>query len=117
MKFRNKKADMGVGVILLIVIVIFALGWLINAGWKECKYNSECTENQYCGSDFACHDMKVITKTEYSSTVDYTPAAWILGASLIISMLIFKSDTIFKKKAPSMKYNAENIGQYEGELE
>jgi uncharacterized protein YpmB len=126
----NKKADAVITLLIIIIIVIF-LAWLINQGWKECRVDSDCEDKQYCGSDFSCHDFKVIEVQKSSpSSVNYNVAAWIIGISLILAALIMKWDTIFKKKKKEKKteekeeyidlsksHNAEDKGLYQEDLD
>ncbi len=117
----NKKADVGVGTILLVVIIVLALGWLVNEGWKECRTDADCGSDEYCGSDFECHKHQIVQQ----SPQGLNAAAWILGISLIIAALIMKWDKIFSKKRKdrseedqkSHSYNAEEEGLYDKELE
>ncbi len=96
---KGKRADIGLGVILVIIIVVLFFGWLINEGWKECRVNSDCKTDQYCGSDFGCHDLQVIKQSASASPpVNYTAVAWIIGLCLIIAAIIMKWDTIFSKR-------------------
>lgn len=137
----NKKGDIGLGVIIVIILIILFLGWLVSQGWKECRSNSECKDNQYCGSDFSCHEIPVIVKTEQvAPPVDYTSVAWIIGFCLIIAAIIMKWDVIFKRREkviisepaqgnetkPRAKivpkreletYNAEEDGKYTEDIE
>ena len=121
----NKKADVVIGVIIIIILILIFLGWLIHEGQKECRSNKDCKTNEYCGSDFACHN---IPKTEPSPPGDYTNAAWIIGISLIVAALILKWDSIFGKKTKeenekkerykiNRSHLAEEQGLYEEDLE
>jgi hypothetical protein len=98
----DKKADVGLGTLIVIILIIIVLGWLINEGWKECRADSDCRDNQYCGADFSCHDFKVITKEVVkASPADYTGVAWIIGLCLIAAAVIFRWENIigtFRKK-------------------
>lgn len=95
----NKRADIGLGVIIVIIIIVIFLGWLIHEGWKECRVDSDCRENQYCTSTFECKDIPVIEKVS-PQFVNFTGVAWIIGLCLIAAALILKWDSIFKRKQP-----------------
>ncbi|MBD3164621.1 hypothetical protein GF323_05470 [Candidatus Woesearchaeota archaeon] len=127
----NKKADISLGAIILVIIIVVFLGWLINEGSKDCRADADCEKTQYCGADFACHDHKVI-REEKASPLIANNAAWVIGLSLIIAALIFKWDSIFhwarkdkKNKSKnkeeyidlSKSHKAEEKGLYEKELE
>ena len=122
----NKKADGGLTAIIIIIIIVLAIGWLVNEGYKECRSDSDCSDTEYCGSDFSCHQHKVIK--ESAAPININTAAWVIGISLIIAAIIMKWDTIFKKKKKKKKEedeyielshskNAEDKGQYEDFLE
>ncbi len=58
-------------------------------GTKECKLNSDCRTNQYCGADFECHDYPTVTQNITSGN-DWTVPASILGLAIVISALILR---------------------------
>ncbi|MDO8480806.1 MAG: hypothetical protein Q7S65_03215 [Nanoarchaeota archaeon] len=91
----RKKGEVTLAVIVLIVIIIVFLGWMMKEGWKECQNNSDCKGTEYCGSDFSCHEFKVITLSPRDRSYD---TAWIIGICIIIAAIIFKWDSFFKKK-------------------
>jgi len=93
MLFPNKKADGGV-----IVALVF-VGWLININSRECNSNGGCNDNEYCGSDFSCHQIPVIEKT--TRTISLTPSVLIICLTIIALAVIWKWDVIFKKKQES----------------
>jgi hypothetical protein len=96
----NKRADIGLGVIIVILIIVVFLGWLVNEGWKECRVDSDCKTNQYCTSQFECKDIPVIEKVS-PQNVNYNSVAWIIGLCLVAAALNLKWDSIFpKKEAP-----------------
>jgi hypothetical protein len=97
----NKRADITIGTILLIVIILLFLGWIINESWKECRVDADCKSNQYCTSSFTCKDVPVVEKTSPAIAADLTAVAWIIGLCLIIAAAILRWDSIsatFKKK-------------------
>lgn len=105
----GKRADGGLTLIVVIVIIIFSLGWLIDFGNKECKSNNDCTDESYCGSDNACHQIPVIEKTPTVINRDYGslkgPAA-ILALAIVIAAVVLRT-----KKSNSTEDNVvENNG-------
>jgi len=123
----NKKGQTLESVVIIIIIILF-LGWLINEGWKECRIDSDCSENQYCTSQFECKDVPVIEKSAPVPMLNSNSAAWVVGLCLIIAALIMKWDTLFKgrkieknKKAEYVdlthSFNAAEEGLYEDEIE
>jgi hypothetical protein len=113
----NTRGDVGLGAILIIIIIIvLALGWLINEGWKECRYDSDCGDVYYCISYFVCNEIPVIEqRVEQAAPVNIPmAAAWVIGLSLIIAAIIFKWDTFKRKpkeKTPEQKKEEEQDKQ------
>lgn len=120
-----KKADVGLGAIIIIIIIVLFLGWLVNEGWKECRIESDCKSDQYCTSQFECKDIPVMKSSAPSQGVIGDYGAPIIGISLIAAALIMKWDTLFKgKKNKKAEYinagynhNAEEQGLYEDDLD
>ncbi|MBI2662339.1 hypothetical protein HYX11_02685 [Candidatus Woesearchaeota archaeon] len=54
---------------------------------RGCSSNKDCANNQYCGSDFECHDFpeKIIVKQN-----EYVPAAIIIAAGMIAMAVVIK---------------------------
>lgn len=81
------------GAFVMIVIIAFSIGGAAAAlqlmeGQKECETNDDCTSDNYCGSDFKCHEYPSIEKTIVKK--DYTTAAGIIGLCIIIVALILR---------------------------
>jgi len=57
-------------------------------GQAECKLNSDCSANNYCGSDLKCHPFPTIENTVVNT--DWTTPAAILGLSIILGALILR---------------------------
>ncbi|MCK5283599.1 MAG: hypothetical protein KAK00_09425 [Nanoarchaeota archaeon] len=108
----DKKSVIDPGSILLIVIIVLFFGWLINNSWKECRVDSDCGGGQYCGSDFDCHDFKVVVKEIKVVESNVNTAAWILGLLIVISALIMKWDSIFAGKKKKKEQKDENNEGY-----
>jgi len=86
--FESKKSE-AITVILVTLIIIVVLGRLINAGSRECRSNSQCGSAQYCGSDFACHELPTIEKTIVKNNL-MIPSI-IIAIAVIIAAIILKS--------------------------
>ncbi len=90
------------GAFFIIVIIAFSIGGAatilkVMEGRKECKLNSDCQANNYCGSDFKCHQFPVIENTIVKT--DWTTPAAILGVAIIIGAMILK-----RKKEPPRQF-------------
>lgn len=82
-----KKGEASVAVVVLIAIII--LGFftlLLMEGTKECRRDSDCSEAQYCGSDFSCHTNVVVNKSPLNL---FWPSV-ILSVGLVTSALILR---------------------------
>jgi len=94
---KYRKADGGLTIVLIIVIIVIFLGWLVNLGLKECRNNSDCSSGYYCGSDFSCHQIPLIEKTVVKNNL--LAPSLIMGIAIIIAAFILKSDRLkFKHK-------------------
>ena len=54
---------------------------------RECSGDSDCTSEQYCGSDFKCHEHKVINNTfvEHNYMIPALIVAFgLIGAAVIL---------------------------------
>lgn len=85
---RFKRANIGLAVVLVVIIVAIFLGWLVNLGSKECRSNTDCGNEFYCGSDFACHQIPVIEKTIVQNNL-ILPSI-IIGIAIVTAALILK---------------------------
>ncbi len=91
------------GAFFIIAIIAFSIGGTatilkVMEGRKECKLNSDCQANNYCGSDFKCHQFPLIENTIVKT--DWTTPAAILGVAIIIGAMILKR----KKEPPKQFY-------------
>ncbi len=100
-----KKADAGLTAIVIIVVILVFLSWLVNISQRECQSNKDCSDEQYCGSDFACHKIPVIVRESNPVVVqrDFTGAAWIIGIALVVTAIIFNFDRIFPRRRGNEK--------------
>jgi len=63
--YNSKRADGGLTAVLIIIVIVAFLGYLVNFGGRECRVNSDCGNENYCGSDFACHQIPIIEKNNF----------------------------------------------------
>ncbi len=89
------------GAFIVIVIIAFSIAgsatiMKVMEGRKECKLNSDCTENNYCGSDFKCHQFPVIENTIVKS--DWTTPAAIIGLAIVVAAMIMR-----RKQEPAQR--------------
>jgi len=98
--FRSKKAfEMITLTVIVIIILAFLIGSIIDITPKECRTNTDCGSDFYCGSDFACHQIPVIEKTVVEN--NFLVPSIITGIAIIIAAFVLKSDKIrFRKRAP-----------------
>ncbi len=81
------------GAFVVIVIIAFSIAGAATVlkvieGKKECKMNSDCSENNYCGSDFKCHIFPTIENNIVKN--DWTTPAAIIGLAIVISAMILR---------------------------
>ncbi|MBI2548890.1 hypothetical protein HYW21_06080 [Candidatus Woesearchaeota archaeon] len=87
----GKKADgalLAIIALLVIIIIIVARDLFIP---RECKEDDDCAANQYCGSDFECHDIPIVKENSF-----IVPAL-IIAIGLIIAAIILR----WNRKWPS----------------
>lgn len=110
-----KKADGGLTAIVIIIIIIVFLGWLVNVANRECNKNSDCAKDEYCGVDYGCHEIPVITKTEtpVQRTYNFIGPSVIIGIALIITAIILRWDKIKPKKQKSVETQTKIQPNYE----
>jgi len=95
----NKKGNIMIIVIVVwIIIAIIMVGSVVllyknTVGARECRNDSDCPSNNYCGSDFACHQFKIVEQTENR----YTGAAIIVGIAIVVAAYILRGHD-FKRK-------------------
>src|SRR3990167_1659528 len=94
--YLHKKAEIGLGVIVLVVIVLFSLGWVINTNQRECRSNKDCGSEAYCGTDFSCHTYPTIQKTVVQYNL-FWPAV-VIGIAIVAAAWIFKEQMKSKEE-------------------
>ncbi len=89
LKMMRKNANAALAVLLAIVVIIILYAIIINAV-KECRSDNDCGTERYCGSDFKCHEMKIVQKTIVQNEYGGWKAALILGAAIITAAIILR---------------------------
>lgn len=110
----HKKSEAGLVAVLIIIVIVFFLGWIINLSQRECKSNRDCGSESYCGSDFSCHTYPTIQKTVVQYNF-FWPAV-ILGIAVIAAMMIYRWDKIRPEKMV-VEHKVEEIRQVPAEVE
>ena len=86
---KGKKATavpMLAGAIILVILV----AWIMVIAARECDHDSDCGENNYCGSDFKCHKHQIITVERNNLVVP----SIVLSVSIIIAALLLRTRKI-----------------------
>ena len=94
----NKKADGGLTAIVIIVVILIFIGWLVNLSNRDCSKDNDCKDGQYCGSDFSCHDFKIVEKDTIVQQFSLTGPAIIIGIAIVIAAIILKGKVKFWQK-------------------
>ena len=115
MKSLYKKSEAGLATILIIIIIVFFLGWLVNIGQRECRTNKDCGSESYCGSDFVCHQYPTIQKTVVQYNL-FWPAV-ILGIAIVIVATLFNWDKIRAKSPESKSEEVKIVSEEPVEVE
>lgn len=86
---RSKKgiAWGGIFAFLLIIGGVLAFSDTTN---KECTKDSQCGENRYCGADFSCHQVQILTIQKTEISTDYTTPAALIAIAIVFAALIVK---------------------------
>ena len=104
---KSKKSEAGLVAVLIIIVIVFFLGWVINLSQRECKSNRDCSSESYCGSDFSCHTYPTIQKTVVQYNF-FWPAV-IITIAIIAAMLIYRWDKIRPEKVFVEEHKTEKI--------
>ncbi len=105
-----RKAEAGLTIILVLVIVFVFLGWLFNVSQRECKSNKDCSSESYCGSDFSCHPYPNIQKTVVQDSFVWPSV--IIGIAIIIAAIILKWNNLKSKKINQKSAEGEASKSY-----
>ncbi len=81
------------GAFFVIAIIAFSIAGAaavlkVMEGVKECKVNSDCHSDAYCGSDFKCHPFPMIQNTIVHN--DWTTPAAILGLAIVVAAFVLR---------------------------
>ena len=117
MKHVYKKADGGLTLIIVAIVIVLFLGWIINLSQRECKSNKDCGSEAYCGSDFSCHTYPTINKTVVQ--YNFLIPSVIIGIAIIIVAVIFNWSKIKQKeeKVAQKNNDAKMAGEKPKEAE
>lgn len=84
----NKKAEGISGIILTVILVVVIVAWLLSLIGRECSKDTDCGKNNYCGSDFTCHEIPALQKNVYE--IQLLWPAIILALALIAAAFIIR---------------------------
>jgi hypothetical protein len=70
---------------IVVVLVIVIIGYY--AG-RECSKDTDCGSERYCGSDFKCHEFRIIQKTEVH--YDFIVPAVVVGIAIVIAAYVLR---------------------------
>ena len=99
----NKKGSGGggagivvviIGVIIGILILVNHLAFFAQNFIHECRDNQQCSGNQYCGSDFKCHDFPITNQNIVQEYNSYN----LIGPALIIAIGLVLGSYVLRKK-------------------
>lgn len=91
----NKRGDILLIAVFLIVIVMLILMVVDNFASRGCRSDDECSENSYCGVDKQCHNFPVIKETVVKETAaSGSSNTLIIALAIIIGAIIIKSKKI-----------------------
>lgn len=106
------KRAQGAAVSLLIIIVIIILViWVSSCERGECRQDSDCADNNYCGADKACHQIPIINQTvvQYNLTLP----SLIIGVAIVIAAIILRRKRPPKQpKKPQKENNFRSRGTW-----
>jgi len=83
----NNKGNIGIIIVAGLLGIIILVMFITNVATRECSASKDCEGNQYCGSDFQCHNFpdKIVVKQS-----DYVPAAIIIAGGLVGAAVIYR---------------------------
>ena len=80
---KQKKGAIIIPIVVALALVII-LWNIVGTITKECTGDRQCNVNEYCGSDFKCHEHPQITNN------NFIPAATIMGFAIIAAAIIMR---------------------------
>src|SRR3989344_6002600 len=93
---KNKKANMSIISVLVVIVLLFAIGYVVNIGNRECNDNNDCGSESYCGSDFACHQYPLIERTIVEN--NFLVPSILIALAIVIAAVIFKWNELKPKE-------------------
>ena len=96
MRAFKKKSQASVFAALFMILLVAGIAWLIHIRQRECNTNKDCPTDNYCGSDFACHEYPTIQRTyvEYS----LMGPALVIALAILITAILLNFSSIFPRK-------------------
>lgn len=92
----HKKAEAGLVIVTILIILIFSIGWLINVNQRECRTDNECGSESYCGSDFSCHPYPTIQKTIVQN--NFLVPSIVIALAIVLAAIIFRWNKLRPKE-------------------
>lgn len=86
----NKKGA-AFAIVLVVIIIVVAVFWVIDFFQRGCNQDTDCPTNYYCGSDFECHEFKIVEITEIHN--NFLIPSLIIAGAIIIGAFIIKYKT------------------------
>lgn len=81
----DKKGSAAI-IAVVVVILIVALGYLFIRSGRECNSNADCSEIEYCGADFECHEYPDVVVNEYN----FLLPSIVVAAGIIVAAYLYK---------------------------
>lgn len=107
----GKKGNAWVGIVAIVVVIIIII-WIVSAvTHKECKKDADCPQDSYCTSDFTCHKIPVIERTNITINREYNflVPSLILGIAIVIAAFVYRKKE--KAKAPAIDIKANDYAE------
>ncbi|MBI1969789.1 hypothetical protein HYS48_03790 [Candidatus Woesearchaeota archaeon] len=93
--WKQKKGAGPAIIILLVILAAIVIYWVSGLVQRECDKDTDCGEGFYCGSDFQCHEHKIIEKTEIRNFNLLIPSI-IVGIAIVVAAIILRSKKLEK---------------------
>ncbi|VVB81336.1 Uncharacterised protein [uncultured archaeon] len=79
------------GIFMIVIVIALSVAgaltlYRIADAQKECKANTDCPAENYCGSDFKCHPFPKIEIVKF----DFAIPALIVGLCIVLAAMIVK---------------------------
>ena len=113
----NKKGELFIigSLVVIVILLIIVLG--VERSGRECNGNDDCKNNQYCGSDFKCHNHPVIEKNVVR--YDFTWAGIVVALSILAAAFIINGKWSLKliNRSNHPNHNSDSHGNTHPEFE